>query len=188
MSSGKLVLGLAGMPGSGKSLVVEAGRRSGYGIVAMGDVIREETEKRGLTPDSENIGEVMLDLRKQEGSGAIAKRCVPRIMTVQCPRVMVDGIRSLDEVEEFKKHLPKFALIAVHASPEARFSRLYSRRRSDDSVAWGVFHERDVRELGVGVGGAIAMAEYVIVNDDSIEVGKRRAMEVLEKVEKRWIK
>ncbi len=46
MSADKIVVGLAGMPGSGKSLVVEAARELGYAIVVMGDVIREETKNR----------------------------------------------------------------------------------------------------------------------------------------------
>ena len=43
----KLVLGLTGMPGSGKSIVVQAAKELGYEVVTMGDVIREETAKRG---------------------------------------------------------------------------------------------------------------------------------------------
>ena len=43
MSADKIVIGLAGMPGSGKSLVVETAHELGYAIVVMGDVIREET-------------------------------------------------------------------------------------------------------------------------------------------------
>jgi dephospho-CoA kinase len=48
VNADKLVVGLAGMPGSGKSLVVNTARELGYDIVVMGDVIRQETLKRGL--------------------------------------------------------------------------------------------------------------------------------------------
>ena len=37
---------------------------------------------------------------------------------------------------------------------------------------WEVFHERDMRELGVGLGNVIAMAEQLIVNDNSAEEAK----------------
>ena len=40
MNAEKLVVGLAGMPGSGKSLVAETAMKMGFGIVVMGDVIR----------------------------------------------------------------------------------------------------------------------------------------------------
>ena len=56
MNADKIVVGLAGMPGSGKSLVVETARELGYAIVVMGDVIREETAKRGLELTPQNVG------------------------------------------------------------------------------------------------------------------------------------
>jgi len=189
MTEDKLVLGVAGMPGSGKSLVVElAQKEKGYFAVVMGDVVREETKKRNLQPTPENIGRVMLELRQKEGSAVIAKRCVPRIANTEGQKVIVDGIRSLDEIEEFKKHYPIFCLIAIHASPDTRFQRLYHRRRSDDASQWKVFLERDMRELSVGLGSVIAMAEDMVVNEEPFDVVKGRIRRTLEKVENKWTK
>ncbi|MGD0496546.1 MAG: AAA family ATPase [Candidatus Bathyarchaeia archaeon] len=189
MTEDKLVLGVAGMPGSGKSLVVElAQKEKGYEAVAMGDVVREETKKRNLQPTPENIGKVMLDLRQKDGSAVIAKRCVPKIAGIKGQKVIVDGIRSLDEIEEFKKHYSIFSLIAIHASPDTRFQRLYHRRRSDDASHWKVFLERDTRELSVGLGSAIAMAEEMVVNEEPFDVVKGRIRRILEKVENKWRK
>lgn len=189
MTEDKLVLGVAGMPGSGKSLVVElAQKEKGYEAVAMGDVVREEAKKRNLQPTPENIGRLMLDLRQKEGNAVIAKRCVPKITSIKGQKVIVDGIRSLDEIEEFKKHYPIFSLIAIHASPDTRFQRLYHRRRSDDAIHWKVFLERDTRELSVGLGSAIAMAEEMVVNEEPFDVVKGRIRRILEKVENKWTK
>ena len=60
MNADKLVIGLAGMPGSGKSVVVDTARELGYDIVVMGDVVRQETLKRGLELTPQNVGKVML--------------------------------------------------------------------------------------------------------------------------------
>jgi dephospho-CoA kinase len=149
-------------------------------------VIREEARMRGVEPDAENIGKIMLELRQVEGKTAVARRCIPRIVSAARHKVIVDGIRSLDEVDEFKKCFSQLALMAVHSSPETRFTRLFHRRRSDDAADWEVFHGRDVRELSVGLGAAIAMAEYVVVNEEPVEVVKRRVRETLGKVEKKW--
>ena len=186
MTADKLVVVLAGMPGSGKSLVVDTARKSGYDAVLMGDVVREEAKKRGVEPDAENIGKIMLELRQTEGKAVIARRCVPKVVSTTRQKVIVDGIRSLDEVEEFKRHFSKLVLMAVHASPETRFTRLFHRRRSDDAADWEVFHKRDTRELSVGLGNAIAMAEYVVVNEEPVVVVKRRIRETLVKVERKW--
>jgi len=186
MTEQKLVLGLAGMPGSGKSLVVQVATTWNYDVVVMGDIVRTEANRRGFEPTPENIGKVMLELRKLEGSSVIAKRCIPKIEGAKKPKVIVDGIRSLDEVEEFKKHFRKFKLVTIHSSPEGRFRRLYRRQRSDDADCWETFHERDLRELGVGLGSAMAMAEYVVINDEPARIVKDRVREVLRKVDQEW--
>ena len=188
MADQKLVLGAAGMPGSGKSLIVRAAQENGYDTVVMGDVVRREAEKKNLQPNPENIGKIMLELREKEGRNVIAKRCIPLIEGSKKHKVVADGIRSLDEVEEFKKRFPKFSLIAICSSPETRFQRLYRRRRSDDAEGWDVFHERDMRELGVGLGNVIAMAEYAVVNDEALEVVKNRVKHILRKMEEKWKK
>ncbi len=186
MTSNKLVIGLAGMPGSGKSLVLNVASENGYTIMVMGDIVREEAKKRGLEPTPANIGHIMLKLREEEGKGIIAKRCIPKIEGTNSQKVFVDGLRSLDEAEEFKKHFPNFTLIAIHSSPETRFKRLWKRRRSDDPVDRKTFHERDARELTVGLGNTIAMAEHMIINEGDIENTKRKTKETLKKAEAQW--
>lgn len=188
MAEQKLIIGVAGMPGSGKSIIVKVAKENGYGTVAMGDVVREEAGHRSLEPNPENIGKIMMELRHKEGKGVIAKRCIPKIEETPKYKIIVDGIRSLDEVEEFKSQFSKFSLIAICSSPEARFQRLFRRRRSDDAKGWDAFHERDIRELSVGVGNAIAMAEYTVLNEEGLDIVKDRIRHVLKKVEGEWKK
>lgn len=188
MNADKLVIGLAGMPGSGKSLVVDTAKELGYAVVVMGDVVRQETLKRRLELTPQNVGKVMLELRAEGGNYVIAKKCIPKILEQTSSKVLVDGLRSLYEADIFQENFAKFSLVAVHASPETRFSRLSNRRRSDDASEWNVFHERDMRELSVGLGNVIAMAQQIIVNDNSFEQVKAKAKESLEKIERKWLK
>ena len=188
MNADKQVIGLAGMPGSGKSVVVDTARELGYAVVVMGDVVRQETTKRGLELTPENVGKVMLELRAEGGNYVIAQRCIPKISEQNNPKVLVDGLRSLHEVDIFKENFAQFILVAVHASPEARFSRLSNRHRSDDPADWKVFNERDMRELSVGLGNAIAMANQIIVNDDRIEQVKVKVRELFRTIEGKWLK
>jgi len=76
----------------------------------------------------------------------------------------------------------------VHAPPKVRFSRLVRRARSDDPSTWEVFHERDMRELGVGLGNVIALAEKILVNDGTIEEFKVKVKNILLSVESEWLK
>ena len=188
MVDGKLVVGSTGMPGSGKSLVSQVAMERGFGVVAMGNIVREEAERLCLEPNADNIGRIMMDLRRQEGNSVIARRTIPRISSADKSKVVVDGIRSLDEVVEFKRHFQKFSLIAIHASPETRFKRLYARRRSDDAGRWQLFQERDTRELSVGLGNALAIAQHIIMNEESADVARVKIKQILLKVEKEWMK
>jgi dephospho-CoA kinase len=184
----KMIVGVAGMPGAGKAVVSRVAKEKDWALVVMGDVIREETRNRGLEPTPENIGKIMLKLREEEGAAVVAARCLPKIAEANSDTVLIDGIRSLAEMYEFEKNFPQFILIAVHSSPETRFERLFRRKRSDDSAGWGGFVDRDLRELSVGQGSVVALADFMIVNEGTLEEYKVRIREVLEAVTKRWMK
>jgi len=186
LNTDKLVIGLTGMPGAGKSSVVKSAQKIGYDVVIMGDVIREETAKRGLELNPVNVGKVMLELRAIGGENIVAEKCISKIEVKETANVIIDGIRSYAEVEVFQKHFSKFTLVAVHAPPLIRFNRLANRGRSDDPKSWEVFHERDMRELGVGIGKAIALSEYIIINDDSISTLDERVRQILRRIEQKW--
>jgi dephospho-CoA kinase len=188
MNADKLVVGLAGMPGSGKSLVVETAVAQGYGVVVMGDVVREETQKRGLELNPKNVGRVMLELRRKGGASVVTDKCIPKIEQQGSMKVIVDGVRSLSEVNAFKKQFSNFRLMAVYASPKTRFNRVYRRQRSDDPDGWEDFHERDLRELGVGLGDAVAMAEYLVVNESSKANAKAAVKRFIQRIEEQWKK
>ena len=178
----KIVIGVAGMPGSGKATVRHIVEGVGYPVVVMGDVVREEAKRRRMEPTPENLGLIMLKIREEEGPAVVAKRCLPKIKKAEEKVVVIDGIRSLQEVEEFKRHFPNFTLIGIQASPETRFQRLFKRRRSDDPRTWETFIERDTRELSVGLGDVIATADHIIVNEGTKDQLERNVHEVLEDV------
>jgi len=56
------VIGVTGMPGSGKGIVAGVAKSLGYEIIRMGDVIREEAKKRNA-----KIGDTAVQLRKDYG-------------------------------------------------------------------------------------------------------------------------
>ena len=172
------------MPGVGKATVVEVSKKLGYGIIVMGDEVREETQRRKLEPTLENLGKVMLEMRRECGPAAVAKRCIPQIEKLKNSVIVVDGIRSLYEADAFKKHFPKFILLAIHASPETRFKRLFKRKRSDDPAKWETFLEREWRELRVGLGSAIASADIMVVNEGKKKQLKEDIEKFLENVTK----
>lgn len=174
----KVIVGVAGMPGSGKGVFRRTVQKMGYPVVIMGDVVREEVKRRNLNPTPENLGKIMLNLRELEGLAAIAKRCIPKIEKATGRIVVIDGVRSLAEVEEFKKYFPNFFLIIIHSSPKTRYQRLFLRKRSDDPPNWETFKQRDLRELSVGMKAIIAAADKKIVNEGTLAQLKKKIRQV----------
>jgi len=178
------IVAITGMPGAGKSTAAQALAKLGWTRVVMGDVIRAETRRRGFEPDAKNTGEVMKLLRKERGDSAVANLCLEAIGRSGSERVVVDGIRSMAEVEAFRNKA-RVLLVAVDASPERRFQLLKERGRKDDPLTYEMFVERDRRELGVGIGRAIALADETVSNQHATPGGL--ATEIAKVVE-RWEK
>ena len=135
----------------------------------MGDVVREESRRRGLEPNSENNKKVMLELREKDGMGAIALRCVDDLKNMDSEFVVIEGCRSIAEIDVFDDYAEEVKIICVHTSPSVRFQRLKDRGRKDAPQDWSTFRERDLREISVGLGGVISLSDIMLVNEGSLE-------------------
>ncbi len=170
-----MIVGITGMPGSGKSEATEVAKSLCLSTFRMGDVIWDEAEARRIDKTPSAIGTLMLKLRREEGEDVVAKRCLQKIKG----DAVVEGIRSLDELNYFRQH-SDLVLVAVHASPKTRYSRLLKRGRPDDPKDWPTFLERDLRELRVGLGSVIALADHMLINEGPLDDLQRAARKVFE--------
>ena len=171
------------MPGAGKSTIVSSLKARGLEALNLGDGIRTEAKKRNLEPTGENLGKMMLELREKNGPGAVADLLTERIKNSQSEVIVIDGIRSTAEIEVLKNVGP-VKLLSIEASTDTRYKFLGTRGRSDDPVTREKFEERDKRELGVGIGKSIAIADETISNNNiTLDELTERAYLVIEK----WI-
>ena len=169
-----------GMPGSGKSLGSESARELGVPVLVMGDVVREEATRRGLVHSPMTLGGIMIDLRRKFGDDAIANACIEKFRKMNCSFIVIEGARSEMEISRFREVFKSVKVIAVHASPRTRYQRLVQRMRSDDSLLWDDFHERDLRELGVGIGRVIACADVMLINEGEASELKQQVLHILQ--------
>ncbi|ADG90415.1 AAA family ATPase [Thermosphaera aggregans] len=175
----RLIL-VVGMPGAGKTVVIDVARELGLKVYNMGDVVREEALKRFKAITPETMVKTSILLREEHGPRIIALRTIEKIDR-SLNTVVIDGARSLEELEEFRR-LGETVIIAVHASPKTRFQRLLERRRSGDPATYEEFLKRDMVELGFGVGNLIALADHMIVNESSLDELRRKAFELFSKL------
>ncbi|NPA96158.1 MAG: flagellar hook-basal body complex protein FliE [Crenarchaeota archaeon] len=172
-------IAIVGMPGSGKTTCINAALESlGIERVSLGDVVREEAKKRGVP--MERLNEFANDLRRELGPAAVAILARRKIEELRGPACIIDGVRSLHEVDYFRNELGlELVIVAIHSSPRTRFERLRRRGRPDDPRTWEEFVARDRRELSWGIGSVIALADHMIVNEGGVEELRRACVEVI---------
>lgn len=164
------VAALVGMPGSGKSEVARVFQKHGYAGVRFGDVTDEEVKKRGLKLDEGNERLVREELRNKHGMAAYAILNLPRIeAALEKSNVVIDGLYSWEEYKYLKDRLGgRLHVVAVWSPPEARYTRLQTRTIRPLSGVEA--RERDYAEIeNVNKGGPIAMADFSISNDSTLD-------------------
>lgn len=175
------IMGISGMPGSGKGMVSDMASERGAIIVSMGDIIREEAKKRG-----ESSKDTAVNLRKEFGQYIVSEKTIEKIKRINeegnDKPIIVEGIRSHHEVEMFKENFENFMILSVFANPQIRFERLAVRNREDDSTDINEFRRRDENELGFGIGNVIALSDRIIINESDLESYEEKINEFLEEI------
>jgi len=175
------VIGISGLPGSGKSLISKIAKDKKIKVMNMGDLVRKEAKKRNA-----DVGETSIRLREEFGDYVLAKLTIDNINEMKNNNkkslntnnsrnvVIIEGIRSQYEVNMFRENFKEFFLLSVFSSPKTRFNRLKSRNRNDDSVKYEDFLKRDRRELDFGIGNVVATSDCVIINETDLESYKNQ--------------
>jgi dephospho-CoA kinase len=174
------VVAIVGMTGAGKSEVARVFEEHGFKRVRFGDITDEELNNRGLEPNEENERGIREELRKRYGMAAYAELSLPVIDdSLKSSDVVVDGLYSWEEYTLLKERYgERLNILAVWSSPATRHARLAHRakRALTPKEAAG----RDKSEIeNINKGGPIAMADFTILNENSLERLKMETERVL---------
>jgi len=178
------VVAIVGMAGAGKSEVARIFEKNGFRKIRFGDITEVEIEKQGLELNEKNERYIREQMRKGHGMAAYAKLNLPRIdALLKSSNVVVDGLYSWEEYTLLKDcYGERFSAVAVWASPATRHARLENRARRPLTVEEAA--SRDKAEIEkINKGGPIAMADFTIINEASLEELKRSAEWVLPALE-----
>ncbi|SNR34428.1 AAA family ATPase [Halorubrum vacuolatum] len=174
------VVAAVGLPGSGKTEAAGVAEEMGLRRISMGDVVRREIERRGLSVTEDNLAKVSADLREEHGRGAVARLCLDDFNIAASDGVFIDGIRSWEEVQLFESALgDEFVTIHIAADFETRFERIRSRGRSDDIKSRRGLAARDRRAFNYGLEEALERADIVIRNEDDLATFRETIRETL---------
>jgi len=164
------VVAIVGMAGSGKSEVARVFEGHGFENVRFGDTTDAELRSRGVESNEENERYIRQLLRKEHGMAAYAKLNLPRIdSSLKSANVVVDGLYSWEEYILLKEYYGRqLTTVAVWASPATRHVRLTGRAKRPLKLEEAA--SRDKSEIeNINKSGPIAMADFTIVNEASLE-------------------
>jgi len=175
-----LIIGVTGAFGSGKSTAADFFESRGFKKIILSSFLEEETVKRGFKKITRKIlQDIGNEWRKKYGAGILARKAIALLKKEEVEKAVIDGIRNVGEIDEFRKH-NRFPLLATIADRKVRFDRLAKLKRRE-SLTWELFTKLDRRDLGLGqkstglqVAACQALADVFIENNSDIEEFKNK--------------
>ena len=171
-----------GMPGSGKDELVNVARSIGLATLKMGDLVRAEASRRGISPNGSALSRLAAEERDKHGAAIWAQRALPKLTET---KMLVDGCRSDAEVTCFRHQFGDLFVLGIFSSPETRYERLRRRGRSDDGANLQEFFDRDQRELKFGIGSAFILADEILINEGDLSAFRTSARDALTRLLRR---
>lgn len=161
------VIIVVGMPASGKDFARYYAEETNVPRLTTGDIVRMECASRGLDLNAANMAMVSDELRSRDPA-ELTRWLVDRVEQEYShqPLVILEGMRSWPEIELVRAKFPA-TIIAFVVGRGLRKKRYAGRAREDDDPK--LFDERDWREIDYGTSVPIALADYYVVNDGSVE-------------------
>jgi len=142
----KVILGLVGLPGSGKTTTAKILAKQGYKNIILSSFIKEELKKKKLKISRKNLQDMGDWLRNKKGPDILTRLALQKIEKQKIKKATIDGIRNLAEVERLKKEL-NFHLLGISATPDKRFNRLCKNKdKYDNFQTWDEFVYYELRE------------------------------------------
>lgn len=182
------VLAIVGMSGSGKSVVVDHLTNLGFPKVYFGGMIYKEMQKRGIerTPDGESEKHFREMIRETEGKDWVVRQVIDEaksLISAGQKRVVLDGLYTWTEYKILKKEFPgQMSVLAVVVDKAIRHKRVSKRPERPFNAE--EIQERDRSEIeNLEKGGPIAMADYYLLNNSSVEDLEAGVDEVLKKID-----
>ncbi len=179
------IIAILGLPGAGKTVVIDyLMKKYNWPKVYFGEVTFDEMKKKGLEINEKNERTVREDLRAKYGRLHYASQVVKKIEALpNDTNVLVESLYDWKEYLFFRENFGKdFMTIAVYASPETRYERL--AKRPVRPLTFEEAQSRDYAQIeNIFQAGPIAMANYTVDNNGSIEDLYKQIDKIVEECE-----
>lgn len=179
------IIAFVGLTGSGKSEAVEYVVKKGYPKVYFGGVIYAAMNEAGIEITPESQQKFREEIREREGKDFVVKKIIEQtndLFNAGQHHIVADGLYSWTEYKIMKHQFPgELTIVAIVASKHLRHHRLANRpeRPFNNEEA----NQRDWSEIeNLEKGGPIAMADYFVINNGTIEELHEQVQGILDKI------
>jgi dephospho-CoA kinase len=183
-----LIIGLVGLPGSGKTSTAKILKDKGFKNVVLSSFIKKVLQKKGLKINRKNLQDMGDQLRKKKGADILARLALKKIKKERLKKSVIDGIRNLKEIKRLKQE-KNFYLLGMTATPDRRYKRLLQNSKDDKIKSWDDFVYYEIRE-NAGLNNktgqqnyqAFLQARNYIDNNAGFKDLKKKVEEFLQKI------
>jgi dephospho-CoA kinase len=182
-----MIIGITGTDGAGKGTVVSClVDKHGFSHYSVRDTIVLEIERLGLPVDRNQMRLTGNALRAEFGNEAMVRKAYERAVSEGKDKIVIESVRVPDEVDFLKLH--HGFLLAVDADVALRYSRVQERRSASDQVTFEQFKQQEAMEMnnpdphGQQKAKVMAMADYTIINDSTLEELQAKVNAFLQKI------
>lgn len=166
------IIALVGLAGSGKSSAVEYLTEKGFPKIYFGGVIYKAMDEAGIEKTWDNQQQFREEIRRREGKDFVIKRVIKNIhdlINAGQNKVVLDGLYTWSEYKFLKHEFPgQVVVIAIVTPKYLRYQRM--AKRIERPMQPHEVDQRDWSEIeNLEKGGPIAIADYFIINDGSLE-------------------
>lgn len=180
----KIIIAFVGMAGSGKSEAVKYIAGKNISSIRFGDATDEGLREQGLELTEVNERAFREALRKELGMAAYAIKAEPKIQELLKTQnvIVLDGLYSWEEYVYLIEKFPSLIVVQVYTQREIRYQRLATR--AVRPLASKEAKARDVAEIQeLHKGGPIAIADYLLTNNTTMEEFMKQINELLMKLQ-----
>ncbi len=182
------LIAVVGMAGSGKTEAAQYLQKKGFIYVRFGQITLDEVMRKGWKVNEKNERMVREEMRQKHGMATYAILNLPKFQKgLKKSHVVGDDLMSWEEYLFLQKEFGEgLIVLAIYASPKIRYQRLKGLKL-DKKAVHRPFSEkeaqsRDQAEIeNLHKAGPIAMADYTIVNERTVEEFHQRLEEFLKK-------
>ncbi|MBW6480935.1 MAG: AAA family ATPase [Bacteroidales bacterium] len=182
-----IIIGITGTLGAGKGTVVEyLVKEKGFVHFSVRDYLSEVIRERGMDVNRDTMVVTANDLRNKNGPGFIIEELYGKAAATG-QNCIIESIRTPGEIEKLRKK-ENFFLLAVDADIKIRYERIKMRGSETDNVSFETFQQNEAREMysddpnKQNLSECIRQADFILINDGSIEQLKLKTEEILKKI------